>query len=80
MKEFNINDYIKVKLTAYGCSVHMTHYKKYLGKNYNEKIFAPVVENEGYTIYQLWELMNIFGEHMFNGAEQVIENNLIYFE
>jgi hypothetical protein len=25
----------------------------------------------------LWELMNLFGKHIYNGAEQVFENNEI---
>ena len=79
MKRFNINDYVKVKLTAHGYNVHEMHYKKYLGANYNEKYYAPAVDREGFTKYQLWEFMNIFGEYMFNGSEQVIEDNLIYF-
>lgn len=80
MKQFNINDIIKVKLTEHGRNMHAQNYKKYLGENFNKKYYLPAIDKEGFTKYQLWEFMNIFGEHMFNGAEQVIENNLIYFE
>lgn len=79
MRPFNINDYIKVKLTVHGYKMHNAHYKKYLGENYNKKIYAPVIDEEGFTKYQLWEFISIFGEHMYNGAEQVIKDNLIYF-
>lgn len=80
VKEFNINDFIKVKLTEHGRNMHIQNYKKYLGENYNKNFYVPKKDRQGLTKYQLWEFMNIFGEHMFNGAEQVIENNLIYFE
>ena len=81
MKEFNINDYIKVKLTGLGVSIHTEHYLKYLKDchmfRYAE--LTPYVDSEGYTKYQLWEFMNIFGEYMYTGSDQVIEKNLIYF-
>lgn len=81
MESFNINDYIKVKLTSYGCKTHIEYYSKYLPKSLmlNPKNYMPVIDEEGFTKYQLWEFMNIFGEHMTMTAEQVIQNNLIYF-
>lgn len=81
MKEFNINDYIKVKLTGLGVSIHTEYYMKYLEyfPMFRYAELVPYVDSEGFTKYQLWEFMNIFGEHMYNGAEQVIEKNLIYF-
>jgi len=79
MKEFNINDYIKVKLTKHGQKIHISYYEKFDTYGVNKKFYKPEIDNEGYTEYQLWEFMNIFGEHMFNGADQLIENNLIYF-
>ena len=79
MKTFNINDFIKVKLTEHGYNAHVLHYKKYLGENFNNKYFLPMVDEDGFTKYQLWEFINIFGEHMFMGEDQLIEDNLIYF-
>ena len=82
LTQFNINDHIKVKLTRLGRIVHTEHYRKYLQ---NMPHFVPVewlpdIDDEGFTRYQLHEFMNIFGEYMFVGAEQLFENNLIYFE
>ena len=81
MELFNINDYVKVKLTAYGCKIHVEYYSKYLPNNLmsNPKFILPIIDEEGFTKYQLWEFMNIFGEHMTHAAEQVIQGNLIYF-
>ena len=79
MGKININDCIKVKLTPYGYDTHIRHYKKYLGDNFNIKLFSPCVDEEGYTRYQLWDFMNIFGEYMYNGSKQIIENNMIYY-
>lgn len=81
MESFNINDCIKVKLTAYGCKIHIEYYSKYLPKSLmsTPKNYVPVIDEEGFTKYQLWEFMNIFGEHMTMTEEQVIQDNLIYF-
>ena len=76
---FNINDCIKVKLTDYGYKLHVSHYRKYFTDAHLQQYCLPFRDKEGYTKYQLWEFMNIFGEHMYNGADQVIQDNLIYF-
>ena len=34
-------------------------------------------DDNGYTEFQLWQFMNFFGEYLYNGATQVIEDNEI---
>ena len=33
----------------------------------------PDVDNEGYTEFQLWDFMSLYGEYMYCGAENVID-------
>ena len=76
MDKINLNDKIKVKLTALGVQIHFNHYNK-VNTDYKRQIIKlqncrPVIDEEGYTEYQLWEFMNIFGNYLYNGAENVI--------
>lgn len=71
----NINDNIKVRLTEHGLRIHFDHYHKYLGDKFPISNCLPDRDEKGYTKYQLWEFANIFGEHLFNGADQVIKDN-----
>ena len=77
--KFNINDIVKVKLTDYGekvLSAYFKAYEKYLPNNC-DAIYET--DAAGYKTFQLWDLMNIFGEHIFPGAPICFENNEIIF-
>ena len=77
--KLNINDRIKVKLTVRGERVHFDHYYQWLKNIRSLEDCMPKPDKEGYTEYQLWEFANIFGEHLYNGAEQIIKDNEIIF-
>lgn len=82
MIEFNINYFIKVKLTKYGREIHEAHFRQHLYYNaaIGEPDYSAPVDEKGFTKYQLWEFMNIFGGYMHNGAKLIIQRNMIYFE
>lgn len=63
--KFNINDYVKVKLTEHG--------KKIL----KEKDINNSVDENGYTKFQLWDIMNIFGEYCILGCDVPFETEII---
>ena len=63
--QFNLNDDVKVKLTDHG--------RDLLAK----KRLTRQPDEAGYTKFQLWELMNIFGEHFYNGCSIPFEFNRI---
>ena len=55
MDNINVNQIVRVKLTEFGVSVYKLRYG---GLN-------PAVDSDGgYTSFQLWTLMNIYGTHM----------------
>ena len=64
----NLNDWIKVKLTFYGRQVFNTYYSAL-------DIKPPVIEvdDNGYSAFQLWDFIQIFGSHIYMGAQNVIE-------
>ena len=54
---FNINNPVKVRLTDFG--------KRVLGKH---QLMMHRPDEDGYSEFQLWDLMSIYGPHLFNGA------------
>jgi len=76
MKKFNINDFVKVKLTKRGREVYLDHC-----------VFGAIkpiktinIDVNGYTVFQLWSLMSIFGEHMVNGNDIMFDGVHILIE
>lgn len=70
MMKFNINHYVKVKLTEKGIEILKEQHndiQKYalLLPDFEE----PQKDDDGYTKFQLWELMLKFGNHLYNGCE-----------
>lgn len=57
---FNINETVKVQLTETGQKIYRTVYNK-----------NPKVDKDGYTEFQLWHLMQLFGNYMINGSNDL---------
>lgn len=70
---FNINDYVKVKLTPYGIRYYIDYHRK-LGI---EEIKPPEPDQDGYSKFQLHNLMNIYGSEMYLSNELVFEMNIL---
>ena len=74
----NLNDFVHVKLTVHGLK-QLDEYHKQLNldpKSYRQHHYQT--KSRSWT-FQLWELMNIFGSKMFNGAQRLFVNNEIKF-
>lgn len=81
MLKYNVNNKIKVKLTEYG--------KFVLGREVADTMsmlrtlnvsdeYSPYPEDDaGYTEFQLWNFMRIFGTHFEVWSPLMIENNEI---
>lgn len=77
MQDFNINEYIWVKLNECGI--------KELERQYTElkesmpllpKYTPPVIDSDGYTKFQGWNLMNTFGHMMRPTMEPPFDTNV----
>ena len=72
--KFNINDYVKVKLTEFGMDILRKQHKEL-------KIFWPGLpdfeppkeDKDGWSEHQLWTLMSHFGHTLSNGGEVPFE-------
>lgn len=78
MWRVNLNEYVKVKLSDLGKEIY---YHQYDETNrtielHGEKPIKPTmpkVDEEGYTQFQIWQLMNLYGEYMTMCGERVFE-------
>jgi hypothetical protein len=77
--EFNINEYVKVKLTDYGRKVHKEDHDAF----WNEVVIknrpaykAPIEDENGWSKWQLWALMEAFGCHTGLGIEPCFETTI----
>lgn len=69
--KYNINDYIKVRLTDEGRRIHRAHHAEIVSA-LPEKIrhshliqYSPPIEDElGWSTWQGWNLMQVFGPYM----------------
>lgn len=79
MKNFNINNNVYVRLTDYGRKIHRNIYNA-IAKEYAGKLpwayKAPKEDKEGWSKWQLHDLMNIFGEFMVMGCELPFETTI----
>lgn len=58
MDKINVNQTVRVKLTEYGVDA----FKEYYGRFSRQA--TPLMDMDGYTTFQLWELMQLYGPHM----------------
>ena len=82
MKKLNINNMIKVQLTDRGKDIYY-HKDDGVNKFYGTEVITPEypkVDENGFTEFQLWNFMSIYGKYMFTGMEQVIKYNNIYID
>lgn len=71
--EMNINEEVWVRLTQGGKKVYRKHFER-LG-------MKPIPRKEilGWSNFQMWDLMNIFGPHLHMGAKAIFKDNRIRF-
>lgn len=73
LMDFNVNNHVWVRMTAFG--------KEVLSKKIDElkisskiaRIALPIETTEGWSQWQLHELMNWFGEYMVPGGPEPFE-------
>ena len=77
--KFNINEYIKVKLTPKGHEIlegnHDELTKKFPSIGF--KYTPPEEDEDGYSKFQGWILMETFGPHMWNGCQMPFDAKVI---
>lgn len=70
--KFNVNDYVRVKLTNHGRSV-LRQQREALLKPYGLPVRLPEEDAAGWSTWQLWSLMQELGHTCGNGAPLTFE-------
>lgn len=83
MKQLNLNCIIKVKLTDHGKDIFYHQYdelNKWIMARGEDPIKPnfPDVDSDGYSQFQLWDFMHVYGECMRLTAPEVIQPLNIY--
>ncbi len=77
-KQVNVNDEVRVKLTARGRELHRKEHE-YLFNPWDGEVptYRPPVEDiDGWSTWQLWRLMQCFGPRMGNGIPVPFETTM----
>lgn len=70
--KINLNNHIKVKLTAEGKEIYRRQFDE-VNPKYWPSTTEPEVDEDGYTSMQLWVFMNLYGSHLSPGLPQIVE-------
>lgn len=72
MIKFNVNDMVRVKLTDYGLEcISKNHNRLYGDRAESFRDYVPTADENGWTKWQLWDLMHEFGPHLSKGLNNV---------
>ncbi|MDT2864681.1 hypothetical protein [Vagococcus carniphilus] len=74
-KKFNINKSIKVKLTRHGIAVYKERYA-----NIGLTDVTVNIDDEGYSKFQMHDLMSIFGSSMYMGGNLPFQTEILIEE
>ncbi len=61
---FNLNDYVRVKLTDKGREIYMQEFERF-----GIEVGPPREDADGWVSIQCWSLMQIFGSYLVMGCE-----------
>lgn len=71
---FNINDKVRVRLTDHGHFVHRKSHEQLVGHmrpgiRDEFPYIPPIEDSDGWSEWQLWDLMRTFGPHIWMTGE-----------
>ena len=75
IQKINLNETVKVKLTPYGAEIYYKQFDE-LNKQYGREIckpHMPRIDKDGYTEFQLWHFMELYGAHIGMCKQNVIK-------
>ena len=83
MTKINLNEIVKVKLTPLGAEIYYKQFDE-LNKECGREICKPQmprIDKDGYTEFQLWHFIELYGQHIGVCKPNVIEPlDIVYCE
>ena len=80
MKSFNINETVKVRLTKFGKELHKKQWEDFwssIGRLDEFPYVHPKEDENGYVEFQLWSLMQQFGDYCSLSKELPFETVIL---
>lgn len=76
--KFNVNDYVRVKLKPNGREILRKKHELLNARYPKAKLHyrEPLEDSDGWSKWQLWELMSKFGEHIHLGCDAPFETTI----
>jgi len=79
--KFNINSYVRVRLTDYGRALHRKKHdelnERLAARGYKPFVsYSPPKEEDGWSKWQMWHLMETFGRHVGLGVSSPFETEI----
>lgn len=78
MKKVHLNSTIHVKLNDLGADIYYHRLDGLIEKGVQLERRLPQVDADGYSRFQLWAFMRIYGSHFALGAPEVLDDLHIY--
>lgn len=75
---FNINEMVRVRLTDFGREIHKQQYETIFRDHLDDLPYESIVEDpNGWSEWQLWDLMRTYGPYMSMGSPKLVfETNI----
>lgn len=80
MKKLNWNDCVKVKLTEYGQDIYYHQYDDVIAKGAKINRHYCKTDDKGFSQFQLWNFMKIFGSYIGMTCQNVVEDISFYID
>lgn len=87
LKKLNLNSIIKIKLTPHGAEIYYNQNEELIEiikekglKPYPIEKRMPEIDKNGYTKMQLWCFIQLYGDHIGMGFQDVVKDCAIYID
>lgn len=80
MKRLNWNYRVKVKLTSQGRYIFLHRYDDLIQTGAAIKQELPIEDEDGFCEFQLWDFMQLYGQHIGMGFPKIVEDLSFYIE
>lgn len=77
LKSININDEVEVILTDFGKQI-LDNYRTKIEQKIKLSLDSPFLhyDENGKYMTQMWNLMEVFGNHMYSGKQIFLQNKI----
>lgn len=80
MKKLNLNSTVKVKLNPKGAEIYYHRLDNLVERGVDIRPTLPMVDQYGFTSFQLWIFMSLYGEHIDMCKPEVLDELYLYID